>query len=351
MDIIDLGCSVLRTSFSGWFMAMVEHFGHGSVGSVVGLLLVAHGFVYHNERSQRAGAAILTALIIAGIASEGLKYVFQWPRPTGGSSFGFPSGRASAAFALAAVLTAAFPNFGPFFYALAVLAAISRLYFRAHFIWGVLGGAIIGIATGLATAHHLIPRVKATEFSPVQLTGWVGVVFLTIIGLAFFSLTERNINSSMTVPSAAQSTPAVATLDFGIAQARDHLRHGWSIDEQWLNGKQSVVWATGMASELTLELPAAQDLRFRVQAIPYSPSGLACQSIEITVNDLKVSKLFLERGWHSYEFAVPGTAIRPGRNSIQFFYIYAESPKLRGRSPDERVLSVAFDRLDVVAAR
>lgn len=345
-----MGCSMFRTSFFGWFMAMVEHFGHGSVGSVVGLLLLAHGFAYHNERTRRAGAAVLIALIVAGIASEALKYVFQWPRPTGGSSLGFPSGRASAAFALAAVLTAAFPHFGPFFFTLAVLAAISRLYFRAHFISSVLGGAAIGVAAGLTAAHKLIPKSQATEFSPMRLAGWAGVVVLTIIGVTFFFITERRISYSMIVPNAAQSTPTVATLDFGTTQARDHLQHGWSIDEQWLNGKQSVVWATGLASELMLDLPAAQGFRFRVQAIPYSPSGLACQTIDVRVNDIKLSTLILERGWHSYELAVPKNALRPGRNSVQFYYSFAESPKSRGHGTDERILSVAFDRLDVITA-
>jgi hypothetical protein len=72
---------------------------------------------------------------------------------------------------------------------------------------------------------------------------------------------------------------------------------------------------------------------------------LSAAHIEVRLNNILVSKIFLERGWHSYEFNVP--AIRAGKNDVQFFYDYAESPKSRARSSDERALSVAFDKLEV----
>ena len=100
-----------------------------------------------------------------------------------------------------------------------------------------------------------------------------------------------------------------------------------------------------------MELPAVQDYRFRLHVFPYPPTGTACQRIEAKLNSTVVVKIFLERGWHSYEFNVPKTAIKAGKNDVQFFYDYAESPKSRERSSDERALSVAFDKLEVFPVR
>jgi hypothetical protein len=64
-----------------------------------------------------------------------------------------------------------------------------------------------------------------------------------------------------------------------------------------------------------------------------------------------VVKLLLDRGWHDYEFNVSKSVLQIGANVIQFFYDYAEAPKVRGRNPDERVLSVAFDKLEMFAQK
>jgi hypothetical protein len=57
-----------------------------------------------------------------------------------------------------------------------------------------------------------------------------------------------------------------------------------------------------------------------------------------------VANVWLEQGWHWYEFEVPKTAVRTGRNFIKFDYGYADqAPK-----PDERRLSVAFDIVEVL---
>jgi hypothetical protein len=85
--------------------------------------------------------------------------------------------------------------------------------------------------------------------------------------------------------------------------------------------------------------------------LPYAPKGTACQRIEVRVNNTMVAKLLLERGWHSYDFKAPKTATMARKYEMQFFYDYAESPKSRGRSADERLLSVAFDKLEVFTAQ
>jgi hypothetical protein len=97
-----------------------------------------------------------------------------------------------------------------------------------------------------------------------------------------------------------------------------------------------------------MNLPVEQDYKFRLHVSPYFPSGPACQSVEIRANGLIVAKVWLERGWHWYEFNVPKTTVHAGRNFIQFFYTYAETPNSRGQNLDKRQLSVAFEVLEAV---
>lgn len=351
MDFMDLGCPVLRAQYFELFMAAVGYFGHRALGSVVGLLLLAHGYAYGNQRTKRAGFAVLAALIIAGVAAELLKHAIRLQIPRLRTSGGFPSGHASAGFALGSVLAAAFPALGPVFYMLAVLTAVSRLYFRVHFTWDVVGSAAIGLLTGVLVARKLIARSSSVGCGPVRFAGWLGAAAFGIAGGIFFYSFETNIRIHMVVPAAGQGIPATSTFDFGTAQARNFLQYGWSGDEQWLDPKQSVVWASGLASALTMELPAVQDYRFRLHVFPYSHNRTACQRIEVRLNNVLVSKISLERGWHSYDLNVPKTAIMAGKNDVQFFYDYAESPKSRELSSDERALSVAFDTLEVFPAR
>jgi membrane-associated phospholipid phosphatase len=141
MDFMDFGCPVLRAQYFELFMAAVGYFGHGALASAVGLLLLAHGYTYDNQRTKRAGIAVLAALMISGVAVELLKHFIRLQIPRLRTSGGFPSGRASAGFALGSILAATFPALGPGFYMLAVLTAVSRLYFRAHSTWDVVGGA------------------------------------------------------------------------------------------------------------------------------------------------------------------------------------------------------------------
>jgi undecaprenyl-diphosphatase len=350
MDFMDLVCPVLRTPFIEFCMAVAGYFGHGVVGSLACLFLLAHGYVAGNQRSKRTGIALLVALTVAGLVAELLKRVTQLPRPYSPSSYGFPSGHSAAAFALASVLTVVFPAMGPVFYLLADLTALSRLYFRANFTWDIAGGAIVGVLAGIPAARRLIGRPSTLGFGRVQFLGWLGVVFLLAGGLVFYSVVEKSIRKHLVSPNPGNSRPAIVTLDFGTALARSHLRYGWSMDEQWLAGKQSVVWAQGRGSELLVGLPAVQDYRLRLRVLPYAPKGTACQRVEVKINDTPVAKILLERGWQFYQFNVPKTAIVPSKNNVQFFYDYAESPKSRGRSDDERLLSVAFDTLEVFPA-
>ena len=123
-DLVDLGCPALRAPLVEPAMTLAGYFGHGAVGSVVAMSLLAHGYLCKNARTKRAGFAVIIALIVAGASAAELKEIVHLPRPKLRTSSGFPSGHSSVAFGLAAVLGIVFPSASPVFYLLAVLTAL-----------------------------------------------------------------------------------------------------------------------------------------------------------------------------------------------------------------------------------
>ncbi len=347
-DAVDLVCPVLRNPFLAMMMSLLEYFGRPPIGAMIGLGLLGLGYFYKDYRSRLAGIAIVIAVLVAFGLAEALKRTVQGSQPQLPAAYGLPSGETSAAFALASALSVTFPGLGPIFFGLAILTGIGRLYTRAQFFWNIIGGAILGLATGLPIAIKLIPRANALHRYSLGFIGWSAVSVLGLAVLAFFYSTENNIAAHLTANDSSLNPAAAAQFDFGSPQARSSLRYGWSGDESWSGGKRSVVWADALASELVMNLPAEQDYRFRFNVFPYFPKGPACQRVEVRVNGLIVAKVLLERGWHWYQFDVPKTAVHAGRNFVQFFYDYAETPKSRGRNSDERKLSVAFDMLEAL---
>ncbi len=93
--------------------------------------------------------ALFLSMSIDAIA----KVAFRRERPSGGN-FSFPSGHATAAFTVAAVLTtlygwkAALPS-----YAMASLVSIARVDSDSHFLSDVVMGAVLGSIIGVGTAR------------------------------------------------------------------------------------------------------------------------------------------------------------------------------------------------------
>lgn len=65
------------------------------------------------------------------------------------SDYSFPSGHATFAWALAVVLSAKEPRLRIFYYILAFLISLSRIYLGAHYPADVFAGTVIGVAIGL----------------------------------------------------------------------------------------------------------------------------------------------------------------------------------------------------------
>ena len=347
-DAMDVGCAVIRTPFFEQMMEAMGYFGRAGIAVVVAGSLLGHGYFYDNRRTRKAGIALIIALLASAAVTELVRYAVQLPRPKESMGYGFPSGHTSAAFSLAAVLAVTFPQSSSLFYLLAMLTGISRLYFRAHYLTDVLAGALIGVLTGMLLAKALIPRSFKASHAFLGSLGWTAILLVGVACGGFFYAIERSIAAQKLASDfSIVKQRLLMTIDFGHPQARSAFGRGWADDESWDDGKRTLVWATGTASEMTLNLPAARDYFFRLNVFPNAPTGLACQRIAVNINDVPIAKLFLEKGWHWYGFEVPKAAIRDGVNNVKFSYDYAQRPVPRGPNADARLLSVAFDRLDV----
>ena len=121
---------------------------------------------------------VAVATLVAEMASGLLKIWIERDRPPLANSepatlvdlpstYSFPSGHATVAFACATVLALAVPRLAVPLYALAGLVALSRVYVGVHYPFDVLAGAVLGIVLALALgrAGRILRRVAVGDAS------------------------------------------------------------------------------------------------------------------------------------------------------------------------------------------
>jgi membrane-associated phospholipid phosphatase len=111
----------------------------------VGLPLLRDG-ADGKSHALRAADALLTSTVL----SETIKAIARKRRPDGSDRKSFPSGHATAAFAIAAMQSDFHPREAPLWYAGAALIADSRVSLRRHDVTDVLAGAALGWGTSRA---------------------------------------------------------------------------------------------------------------------------------------------------------------------------------------------------------
>lgn len=334
MDLISLGCPILRWTPVERLMEAFAYLGYGVLDGAIAAAILAYGAATRNRRLRQAGWAALVAVLAAGALANLGKLLFEMPRPTPSDSFGFPSGHTTTAFAVAGALGQAFPAAAPFFYLLAVLAGVGRLFDRSHFVTDVIGGGLLGSVTGLLSARILLGRQEEPQ-KPRPRTRWAWLlpVAVGLPALLFFAAYERGIAAHRVV--AAPSGTASFRIAFGTPEARSLLLDGWSEDGVW--GTIPMVRAEGLHSTLRLPALPPGDLRLRVKVRPFvhRPGRPPCQIVEVTLNGAPVGRLLLEKGWNDYELRVPKNLRSGGESALGFRFAYAE--------PDGgRLFSAAF---------
>ncbi len=117
----------------------------------VGLPLLSDG---HDGRNHalRAADALGTSVLLA----EGLKSLVREKRPDSNAHDSFPSGHATAAFAVATVEGSLHPRQAPYWYLGAALISASRVRLHRHTPGDVVAGAALGI--GISRLELSQPR-------------------------------------------------------------------------------------------------------------------------------------------------------------------------------------------------
>lgn len=139
----------------------------GSGWTLVGIsvVLLATGLSTGRPVLRDAGLYSLASHALAGLVAQSIKRLAGRPRPrlTHGDPFqfapalesgldSFPSGHATASFAVAAVLARWFPAGAWVFYGLAAFVALSRVARGSHFPTDAAVGSLLGLVIGLAVA-------------------------------------------------------------------------------------------------------------------------------------------------------------------------------------------------------
>ena len=347
--LVDAGCAAISSASFARVMVAFGALGNGLVGAGIAALVLVIGFLARHQRTRRTGIAALLAVLLAGLLSILLKVLFQMPRPDAGAvTFAFPSGHASTAFALTAVLGYAFPAWAPLTSLVAVLAGVARVYVRAHFLIDVGAGALLGTATGILLARALAgPAPQAG--GPRARVAWMLAVLGAVPLLFFFGDYERTLarHQSAELPG---DSPTSLVVRFGTEEARPYLGEGWSGDERWTGGLP-MTWAEGL--EARVGLPGLPPIphRLRLLLYPFVAGGRpSCQTVDVAVNGTPTATVWLDRGWRWYEVPIPEGVLRAASNEVRFRFGRAERPSDHGVSGDARRLSVAFAVLEAAPA-
>ncbi|HUG37676.1 MAG TPA: phosphatase PAP2 family protein [Candidatus Limnocylindrales bacterium] len=348
MDLIEPGCALVEWPWTSPVMLVASALGHGVLAGALAIVLLALGALTGRPRLRRVGFAALVAVVASGLLANVVKLLVELPRPNPAhESYGFPSGHTTTAFALAAVLGRAAPAAAPLFHLLAVLTGVARIYFRAHFTIDILGGAALGIMSGLVIGRWLLEAPPDPDRRTSRRKAWRWIWALPLAaGLAaavFFLAYERTLAGQR--PAASPSgSPAVAVA-FGTPAGRSFLVSGFSADERW-SGTVPFTWAEGTRGMVRLPALEAADHRLRLRLLPLVVGErVSCQRVDVFVNGTSVGRLLLDRGWRDYEIVIPRDLLAPSGNEIAFRFAYAASPDPEGRG-DPRRLSAAFAALE-----
>ncbi len=271
----------------------IDHIGNlgNHLGDGVTLVLISLGIGAVGFRlgwPSWKSACIHTLLVhgVAGLFTQILKHTIGRPRPrlkqgqdweiapsleSGWDSF--PSGHTTASFAVATVLAYHFPKGKMLWFGLAAFVGTCRVITGAHFPTDVLGGILVGIATGLAIVHaphtlkyaslqtlaHGIPWLVTTfgltwilvphpgiELEP-NLSLFIGLLMLMVgLGLRLWWIRECATPNSPSGLKAQTSPPLLMGLGLAISTGSVVILGASLI--------AGIIWWIGTQSELNTEV-------------------------------------------------------------------------------------------------
>src|SRR5213594_73420 len=156
-----------RSPRGDWATTLMEgasRYGRGWTLALLCILFLFLGLFLKRKKWSETGLLSLYSMIVSSLSAQIVKHLVGRARPRLmehgltflGPSFlagvrgldSFPSGHAASTFALAVVLTRAYPRAKVAFYMMASIISFSRLYLGAHFLSDAVGGALLGLWIG-----------------------------------------------------------------------------------------------------------------------------------------------------------------------------------------------------------
>jgi undecaprenyl-diphosphatase len=156
-DAIHFG---LQNKFFDAIMPFITRLGDiGFIWIVISIILIC------TKKYRKVGMASLLAISISTILTEGIiKHLVERVRPIIAypidnpliklpTSSSFPSGHTASSIAVAYVLSTYIKRYKFYFISLAVLIGFSRIYLYVHYFSDVLGGAVVGLISGILSVY------------------------------------------------------------------------------------------------------------------------------------------------------------------------------------------------------
>ena len=170
-----------------------DRLGRGESLVVISLVMWAVGYGLKHESWKAAGWQSLLAHGVAAGISNLVKHLVGRPRPkfmhagnlelspvTGSGWDSFPSGHATASFAVATVLAAKFPRWRWVILPVAMAIAASRIVRGSHFLTDVAGGAVIGYVVGSVVARPWREWRTALESALFEVTPFLTALIAVV---------------------------------------------------------------------------------------------------------------------------------------------------------------------------
>lgn len=177
----------MRSVHEPWIEAggdLLGRLGSGAALVAFSVVLLVAGRIRMKPALFHAGLQGLVAHGLAALATQLIKHTIGRPRPrvthegefqfepSLASGFdSFPSGHASASFAVATVLARHFPRLGWVSYLVAALIACSRVWRGSHFPTDILMGTMVGVLSGALVAYSYMgwPTIFSRTFARLAL--------------------------------------------------------------------------------------------------------------------------------------------------------------------------------------
>lgn len=160
--------NIISDSFFAFFSGL------GNFG-IVWLIIACVLFIWEELKDKKGLIALVLSILLSIFISDGLiKNIVRRPRPEFNlestivvqdkrTSYSFPSGHTTIAFAAAFVLAHEHRKWAIGYYLIAFLIAFSRIYLGKHYPIDVLAGLILGSLIGffsIKIISHVIPSVN-----------------------------------------------------------------------------------------------------------------------------------------------------------------------------------------------